>query len=76
LETWFDKADNAHLHIAKLGECLVAVVQDTDIGFQSLVSLQVGAKVSSLSKLAVTLITRERAFAGVATSMSLQVAQL
>jgi hypothetical protein len=36
----------------------------------------VGTKVSTLSKLAVTLVARERAFTGVATSMSLKVAQL
>jgi hypothetical protein len=64
------------LHVAKLRERLVAIIQDADVWLKTLVGLQMGTQVSTLGELAITLVTGERAFASVTTSVSLQVAQL
>lgn len=49
--------DTSYLHVAQLGEGLVAVIQSADERLHALVGLQVCADVASLRKATATLIT-------------------
>ena len=71
-----DKTASAHLHVTKLRERLVAIIQDANVWLETLVGLQMGTQVSTLGELPITLVTGEGAFTSVAASVSLQVAQL
>lgn len=66
----------AHLHVAKLRERLVAVIQAADEGLETLVSLLVCSNIATLGKLATALATGVGSLASVAAHMGLEVAQL
>lgn len=76
LEGLLVKVVLVRLHVAKLGEGLVAAVEDADVGLLALVRLLMGANVAALSKELTADAAGEGLLASVAAHVRLEVAAL